>query len=594
MSEPTEPPHPPSTPGSSPPARAADPGKGEESSSSDTAQDATPPSAGEPAGARTAAPSPTPSSCLLVADSSRALAALGPLPKCAAHDYLTGRAEVSATGVAVLNLCRSYDYLSNGYYVSLLADARGQRVLPTLEQIEELSHPFAYMRTLRENGVRTIDFQIVGRARRPLPEVIVPGLKPGTTSASEGTPPAVELQPKTSGGDEARYAETEIQYAEIKCVLGRTNDPRFRKIASGVFRALQFPLLSVRLYRDDTGWKVGQVAPARVDALTPEELQLLETGLPRLWKGDAGLPDDSSVRLRIACLWDENDPFAASDEEALRSFKRAAERRGALFEIIDAKSLARLAEYDALFIRTVTAVDHYAFRFAQTAESLGMPVIDDTQSILRCSNKVYLHELCLRHGLRTPRTLAASRKTPRTELHALGFPLVIKVPDGSFSAAVRKAADPAELDTRLEELFAQAPLLVVQEYMPTDYDWRVGVLDGRILYVCRYFMARGHWQIARHYGAGRSRSGRVEGVAIDDAPAEVRRLALDVTALIGDGLYGVDIKDGPDGPIIIEVNDNPSIERGYEDTVEGDRLYDTIIESFVRRIEAEARAQVSA
>ena len=33
--------------------------------------------------------------------------------------------------------------------------------------------------------------------------------------------------------------------------------------------------------------------------------------------------------------------------------------------------------------------------------------------------------------------------------------------------------------------------------MPTDFDWRIGVLEGKALYACRYFMARKHWQILK-------------------------------------------------------------------------------------------------
>ena len=121
----------------------------------------------------------------------------------------------------------------------------------------------------------------------------------------------------------------------------------------------------------------------------------------------------------------------------------------------------------------------------------------------------------------------------------------------------------------------------------------IGVLEGRVLYVCKYFMARGHWQIARHYGSGNSRSGRVEAVPLDRAPAEVTRLALESTGLIGNGLYGVDVKETESGPVLIEINDNPNVERGDEDFAEGERLYDAIIGCFARRIDLASRASQS-
>jgi glutathione synthase/RimK-type ligase-like ATP-grasp enzyme len=97
-------------------------------------------------------------------------------------------------------------------------------------------------------------------------------------------------------------------------------------------------------------------------------------------------------------------------------------------------------------------------------------------------------------------------------------------------------------------------------------------------------MVKGHWQIVSKSRTGRPRYGAVEAVKAEDAPEAVKSLALSAAALIGDGLYGVDLKDSDSGPIIIEINDNPDIWVGEEDAAEGDRLYEQIISCFVRRI----------
>ena len=41
--------------------------------------------------------------------------------------------------VRVVNLCRNYRYLGSGYYCSLLAEARGHHVIPSLKTLTELS-----------------------------------------------------------------------------------------------------------------------------------------------------------------------------------------------------------------------------------------------------------------------------------------------------------------------------------------------------------------------------------------------------------------------------------------------------------------------
>ena len=76
-----------------------------------------------------------------------------------------------------------------------------------------------------------------------------------------------------------------------------------------------------------------------------------------------------------------------------------------------------------------------------------------------------------------------------------------------------------------------------------------------------------------------------ETIAVRDAPAEVVKLALKATQLIGDGLYGVDLKQVGDKPVVIEVNDNPSIDAGVEDAHLGDELYLRIMQEFLRRME---------
>ncbi|HAE46200.1 MAG TPA: RimK family alpha-L-glutamate ligase, partial [Tistrella mobilis] len=84
-----------------------------------------------------------------------------------------------------------------------------------------------------------------------------------------------------------------------------------------------------------------------------------------------------------------------------------------------------------------------------------------------------------------------------------------------------------------------------------------GILNGQPIYACQYFMSRNHWQIVKHGGDGRIDEGRFRTFGVDEAPAEVIDAALRAAAPIGDGLYGVDLKQNAEGVFVIEVNDNP-------------------------------------
>src|SRR5690606_29399058 len=101
-------------------------------------------------------------------------------------------------------------------------------------------------------------------------------------------------------------------------------------------------------------------------------------------------------RFTLAVLVDPDETDKPSDEKALARFVRAAARFGMQATFIEREDFGRLPEFDALFIRATTAVNHYTYRFARRAAAEGMVVIDDPESIVRCTNKVYQAELFLR------------------------------------------------------------------------------------------------------------------------------------------------------------------------------------------------------
>jgi glutathione synthase/RimK-type ligase-like ATP-grasp enzyme len=214
-----------------------------------------------------------------------------------------------------------------------------------------------------------------------------------------------------------------------------------------------------------------------------------------------------------------------------------------------------------------------------------MPVIDDPRSIMRCTNKVYLAELLEANRIPRPKTLILRKENLLETEEAVGYPVVLKIPEGSFSRGVFKAEDRAELTRIAGKLFKDSDLILAQEYLYTPYDWRIGIIGRRPLYACKYFMSGSHWQIVKHEVDGKHEEGTFETVPIAEAPPDVVRTALKAANLIGDGLYGVDMKLTERGPVVIEVNDNPNLDAGVEDKVLGEDLYRAIIGEFVARLD---------
>ena len=177
------------------------------------------------------------------------------------------------------------------------------------------------------------------------------------------------------------------------------------------------------------------------------------------------------------------------------------------------------------------------------------------------------------------------RENAAQVIPSLGLPCILKLPDGAFSLGVAKIENEESLFECLDEFFAKSDMVIAQEWLPTDFDWRVAIYDRRPLFVCKYFMAPGHWQVVKRE-KGRKFEGTTSTMAVGEAPEIVVKTALRAANLIGDGLYGVDLKQANNQCYVMEINDNPNIDAGNEDSVLGDALYREIVGVMLRRVNA--------
>jgi glutathione synthase/RimK-type ligase-like ATP-grasp enzyme len=480
---------------------------------------------------------------ILIADDLRDLAALGaPFRMMTTRDYVLQPRLLSGSRPKIINLARSYNYQTDGYYASLLAEARGHRVIPTVETLLDL-----YDRDLPED------------AESALEELLNKDL--------EGGAAAERL---------------------IVC-FGEVQDERFRKFGRQLFDWYRSPVLVVTTAPNGSPgkYKIRRIKITAFTKLEDDELKFFVDSLTnytgRVWKN----PKARTIpKWSIAVLHDPNEQLAPSNIESLKYWARLAEKDGVEIEPITKRDLDRLPEFDALMIRETTSITNHTYRFARRAWAEGMPVIDDPVSMMRCTNKVYLWERLTGAGLPSPETIIIQDKSNLEEIaDRLKFPLVLKIPDGSFSRGVKKVETMEELRKVADAFLEDSDLCIAQKYVPTDFDWRVGVLDRRPLFVCQYKMARGHWQIMNHKPDGRSVEGGHRSLAIAEAPQDVVDIGLRAANLIGDGLYGVDIKSGPDGPIVMEINDNPNLEHGIEDEADK-QVWNHLTDWFVKRLNA--------
>jgi len=295
-------------------------------------------------------------------------------------------------------------------------------------------------------------------------------------------------------------------------------------------------------------------------------------------------------RYNLAILYDPDDPTCPSDQKAIDKFKSAADDLSIATEIINKDEFRRLAEFDALFIRETTSVVHHTFRFARKAQAEGLFVIDDADSILKCTNKVFLNELLLKHEMLTPRTTLVHQSNVDEVPQVLGYPIILKKPDSSTSLGVSKADTLVEYQQLSQQMLSESELVIAQEFLPTTFDWRIGILAGEPLYACKYYMAARHWQIVLRTKKS-TRYGKVETIPLGQVPHRVLSIAKRAAELIGDGLYGIDIKQIGNKFYVIEINDNPTIESGIEDMVAGDGLYRQIMVHFLTLLDRRTRSE---
>jgi glutathione synthase/RimK-type ligase-like ATP-grasp enzyme len=465
----------------------------------------------------------------------------------AARNYLTDSSFASMKGVKVFNICKSYRYQSIGYYVSLLAEARGHKSIPGTTTIQDMKSV---------GIIRLVSDSVDDLLSKLLPQ-------------------------------------TEEKKLSINIYFGKTCDKKYDSLGSALFKSFPAPFLRADFTKTNQ-WHLQNISPLLVKEIPEEDRSFAETVSSTYFAGKKlTIPKKSVSRWDLAILQNPAEPRPPSDAKALKMFTKAAETLGFSVEMISKDDSNRLSEFDALFIRETTNVDHHTYRMSRKAVAEGLVVIDDPVSILRCSNKVYLAELLSRYKIPIPKTLTLHSKNIDQALAEFNLPCILKQPDSSFSQGVIMVKERDRLIEEARRLLKKSDLVIAQEFVPTDFDWRIGVIDGRPLYACKYHMAKKHWQIISKNKKGQDIYGKFETFPVARVPKKVISTAIKAARLIGNGLYGVDLKEIGKDVMVIEINDNPNIDSGIEDTILGEELYIRVVDVFRNRIEDRTKGTTS-
>lgn len=475
-----------------------------------------------------------------------------------AKDYLFSDEYRDLNRANIINLCMDSGYLSLGHYCSMIAEARGHKTLPSIKTMNDLQEPSLYLSDLDYLKPKIL------KVIKDLPEDFKGDIEKGKLS--------------------------------ILSVFGRAENKALNSLTKDIFNTFPVPILEIEISKPMGFWAVASLKIRSLNFIPANSedffAQSIDKFSNRLWR----TPKNRKKYIYdLGILITKGEELPPSDEKALQKFEKACDKLDVFSERIEEHDIGRISEFDAILVRTTTSINNFTYKFVKTAEMEGVVVIDDSDSILKCTNKIYVNNCLEKKKIRTiPGSYVGQSDKHKYEklIEKYGLPLICKVPDGSFSIGVKKAKSLEELESILDEMFKHSSLVLVQKFLQTPYDWRIGILDNEPIFACKYYMSQGHWQIYNHTKKldDKNFSGKSETLPIYDVPKPVIQAALGAASTIGNGLYGIDIKEDINGDVyIVEINDNPNIDSGIEDKVEKGDLYEKIVQSMIDRINKEKK-----
>ncbi|HUP19164.1 MAG TPA: RimK family alpha-L-glutamate ligase [Gemmatimonadota bacterium] len=215
----------------------------------------------------------------------------------------------------------------------------------------------------------------------------------------------------------------------------------------------------------------------------------------------------------------------------------------------------RLGEVDGLVPRVGRVGTAHTLAVAGHLEAMGVPTVNPVRAVADARDKLRALQLLAGGGTVVPRTALAS---PAGGLDAAlervgGVPVVLKLLHGTQGVGVILAESRPAVEATLDTLWALDRDVLLQEFVSESRgrDVRVFIVDGAVVAAMRRWAREGEWRSNVHRGA------RVEPVDLEPA---YERVALDAVRILGLGVAGVDLLEGRDVPIVLEVNPSPGFE----------------------------------
>jgi hypothetical protein len=198
----------------------------------------------------------------------------------AGREYLTDPRFVDLKRMRVFNLCRTYTYQTVGYYVSLLAAARGHKPMPSVTTLQDLR---------QSPIVRIVSEDLEASLQRALARI------------------------KTD-----RFV--------LSIYFGRNLAGRYDRIAQALFNYFPAPLLRAEFVHVDQ-WRLQSLRPIASSDIPEPHRDFVIRQATRFFERPR-VHDPKPPRYEMAILVNPDEIDAPSDEKAIRRFARAGSDSG--------------------------------------------------------------------------------------------------------------------------------------------------------------------------------------------------------------------------------------------------------------------------
>ncbi|MHA1711400.1 MAG: RimK family alpha-L-glutamate ligase [Candidatus Freyarchaeota archaeon] len=244
---------------------------------------------------------------------------------------------------------------------------------------------------------------------------------------------------------------------------------------------------------------------------------------------------------------------------------------------VSANGINLIEDLSALLIRPIGrgSLEEIIFRMdlLHRLERLGMLIINSPSAIERAVDKYHALSLLEEHGLPVPRTaVAEGHREALDAFYELGGDVVVKPLFGSRGVGSTRVSDPETAARVFRAIAFYHGVIYLQEFIPHgNSDIRAFVVGNRVVAAMR--------RVAEGWKTNVSQGANPMPLVLDQ---EMEELAVEAARVVGCEVAGVDVLEGPTGPVVVEVNSQPGW-RGLQ-TVAKVNIADEIIEYILSKL----------